>query len=327
MSAAMDLCHLPARAADLIERVGWTQGTERDGKGRVCLTGALRYCDPQPGDWLLAREVFRAKHQAEGWNDADGRTCDEVIELLRSTEITVVELAQTFGPSWETVVNLVHQAATLTAEQLDGLAAARDAAWDAAGAAAGAAAWDAARAATIGAAAGAAARAAATRDLIDQYGFTQEHYDLLTRPWRTVVGPLHPDDADLRVTAEATPMSTLTVLDWPRLLDTPTTRWYLDREAWGAGQCIGTIGCPDPVVAYAEYEVATLPGDSVNDGWHSADPVCAAHLPAIITHATGEPLVAGTVVEVGMDPALLRLTGVDAAVVARFNDGALGVSA
>ena len=188
MSAAMDLCHLPARAADLIERVGWTQGTERDGKGRVCLTGALRYCDPQPGDWLLAREVFRAKYQAEGWNDADGRTCDEVIELLRSTEITVVELAQTFGPSWETVVNLVHQAATLTAEQLDGLAAAGAAARAAAGAAAWAAAW-----------------AAATRDLIDQHGFTQEHYDLLSRPWRTVVGPLHPDDADLRVTAEATP--------------------------------------------------------------------------------------------------------------------------
>jgi len=123
-------------------------------------------------------------------------------------------------------------------------------------------------------------------------------------------------------------MSTLTALDWPRLLNTPDTRWYLDRDSWGAGQCIGTIDCPGPVVAYAEYEVATLPGDSVNDGWHSADPVCAAHLPDLIAHTTGEPLVVGTVVEVGVDPALLRLTGVDPAFVdAKFNKHALGCAA
>jgi len=147
MSAATDdLRFLPAHAADLIDRVGWTQGTERDGAGRVCLTGALRYCDPQPGDWLLAREVFRAKGRAEGWNDASERTCNEVVELLRSTEITDAELAQTFGPSWETVVNLVHTAATITPRQVLDL----DAAW----AAARAAAWAAARAAAWAAARG-----------------------------------------------------------------------------------------------------------------------------------------------------------------------------
>jgi len=171
MSAATDdLRFLPAHAADLIDRVGWTQGTERDDAGRVCLTGALRYCNPQPGDWLLAREVFRAKGRAEGWNDASERTCNEVVELLRSTEITDAELAQTFGPSWETVVQLVHTTATITPEQVLDL----DAAWGAA--------WD-----------------AATRDLIGQHGYTQAHYDTLTRPWREVVGRLHPDDADLRV--------------------------------------------------------------------------------------------------------------------------------
>ncbi len=184
MSAATDdLRFLPAHAADLIDRFGWTQGTVRDGAGRVCLTGALRYCNPQPGDWLIAREVFRAKHRAEGWNDADGRKCSEVVELLRSTEITDAELAQTFGPSWETVVNLVRTAATITPQQVLDLAAA----WGAA--------WDAARGAAWG---------AATRDLIGQHGYTQAHYDTLTRPWREVVGRLHPDDADLRVAAEAT---------------------------------------------------------------------------------------------------------------------------
>ncbi len=240
MSAATnDLRLLPAHAADLIDRVGWTQGTERDDAGRVCLTGALRYCDPQPGDWLIAREIFRAKGRAEGWNDASERTCNEVVELLRSTEITDAELAQTFGPSWETVVNLVHTAATITPLQVLDLTAARDAArgaawdaaWDAAWGAAWAAARDAARAAARDAARAAArdaARAAArdaawdaawgaawdaawdaawgavTRDLIGQHGYTQEHYDTLTRPWREAVGRLHPDDADLRVAAEAT---------------------------------------------------------------------------------------------------------------------------
>jgi len=39
------------------------------------------------------------------------------------------------------------------------------------------------------------ARALVIRDLIGQHGFTQEHYDELTRQWRNVIGPLHPDDA------------------------------------------------------------------------------------------------------------------------------------
>jgi len=120
-------------------------------------------------------------------------------------------------------------------------------------------------------------------------------------------------------------MSTLTVLDWPRLLNTPDTRWYLDRGDWGTGQC--AWACPNPMVAYAEYQVAGLPGDDEQDGWHANNPACTYHLPDLIAHATGEPLVAGTVVEVGVDPALLRLTGVDPTVVARFNDGPIGVAA
>ena len=86
-----------------------------------------------------------------------------------------------------------------------------DATWDAArGAARGAArraaggaaqraagdaaedAWDAARRAARGVA-GDAAEALTVRDLI-----STEHYDTLTRVWREVVGPIHPDDPDLR---------------------------------------------------------------------------------------------------------------------------------
>ena len=89
-----------------------------------------------------------------------------------------------FGPMGEHVVALIDRAARLTRNEASKL----NAAWDAAGAAA----WDAA-----GAAAWAAAGALAVRDLIGQHGFTQEHYDTLTLPWRTTIGRIHPDDAEV----------------------------------------------------------------------------------------------------------------------------------
>ncbi len=52
--------------------------------------------------------------------------------------------------------------------------AARDAAWD-------------------------AAAGLASRDLIGPGGFTQERYDLLTGPWRRVIGKIHAEDADMAV--------------------------------------------------------------------------------------------------------------------------------
>ena len=61
--------------------------------------------------------------------------------------------------------------------------AAREAAWGAAWAAAWAAVWDAVRG---------AARALVVRDLI-----ATEDYNTLTRAWREVIGPIHPDDPDI----------------------------------------------------------------------------------------------------------------------------------
>ena len=89
--------------------------------------------------------------------------------------VAELDPASRFGPQGAHVVALVERAGALTSQ---------DAAWDAAGDAA----W---------AAAGAAAWALVVRDLIGQHGFTQAHYDTLTRPWRTVIGPAHPDDAPL----------------------------------------------------------------------------------------------------------------------------------
>jgi hypothetical protein len=109
------------------------------------------------------------------------------------TSLRVVEELpawQVFGPNGMAVVAVIERARTLTADELDSLTAARDAAWgaarDAAWGAARDAAWDAARGAARDAAWGAARDAALaelTSDLI-----TPEQYAALIGPWRSVVG-------------------------------------------------------------------------------------------------------------------------------------------
>ena len=70
--------------------------------------------------------------------------------------------------------------------------ATREAAWDATQFAVPDAAWVAAWVAAWD-----ATQALVVRDLIGQHGFTQAHYDTLTLPWRTTIGPVHPDDPEV----------------------------------------------------------------------------------------------------------------------------------
>ena len=183
-------------AADKIED-HWIQDIQHDGD-RMCLVGGLKSCGLAPGEWLIARAVARHRDHGEGWNDAEGRTEAEVLDWLRTAEpITPTELAEVFGPQWEQVCALVLRAARLTRGESSALGAARgaargaawDAAWDAAWYAAWYAAWDEAWDAARG-----VAGALVVRDVIGTHGFTQDHYDTLTRPWRTAIGPVHPDD-------------------------------------------------------------------------------------------------------------------------------------
>ena len=203
-------------AAGVLEEHGWTQGKMEAEDGRLCLVGALRRCSPQPGDWILAREVYRRLGHAEHWNDAKGRTAEEVMAWLRSHPVTDADLEDTFGPQWEAIVRLVRQAATLKrnrARELNGTIwsddwhCALDAAWAVArDAAVGAgrdrdANWantrgvvtDAVRTAVergsrAKVAAELAAAALAVADLVGQHGLNQEHIDTLLGPWISAVG-------------------------------------------------------------------------------------------------------------------------------------------
>ncbi len=104
MTITTELTERLRQAAGYIKKDGWTSGTEQDSAGRVCLTGAVRLCSPQPGDAWIIRQVLRKINHAEQWNDTTGRTGDEVAAYLAAFEVTDVLLAETFGPDWLKVV-------------------------------------------------------------------------------------------------------------------------------------------------------------------------------------------------------------------------------
>lgn len=202
------IIHIPVE--QVLDRLGhgnlWTRGwgTPDDSTQPTCLHGAIRFCAPVPGDAQLIEQVGARFGFGTFANDqaADFAAVESLIRA--HADISDDMLADTFGPQWQPIVVLVRRAAILTSAEAKALDAARDAAraatraatraaWDAARAAArdaaGAAAWDAARDAAWD-----AARALVVRDQVGDT-FTQAHYDTLTRPWATVIGPVHPDDA------------------------------------------------------------------------------------------------------------------------------------
>ena len=119
------------------------------------------------------------------------------------------------GPLGEQVAALIDRAARLTGSEMNQLstawAGAVDAAWGISGTVARGAAMDAAADAVrdipmdatadaaMDATTDAAMDAAADADwgLLVRDLISTEHYDTLTRPWRTVIGPIHPDDPDI----------------------------------------------------------------------------------------------------------------------------------
>lgn len=165
---------------------GW--GDWKSPESTTCLHGAIRYCQPVKGDAYLIEQV--GNRYGFGTDDNDAASGWEQIKAKVIPDITDGMLAGTFGPNWEAIVTLVRRAATLTTDEAVRLAAAWAAALDAA--AARGAAGDAARD---------TACSLVVRDLIGKHGFTQAHYDLLTEAWATVIGKVHPDDADRLVTA------------------------------------------------------------------------------------------------------------------------------
>jgi hypothetical protein len=83
-------------AAALTERDGWAQGWMHDPDGRWCQVGAIKGAAAARGmqwNWPLLQAAFNAVADAigvptvelTGWNDAEGRTEQQVLGMLRTT--------------------------------------------------------------------------------------------------------------------------------------------------------------------------------------------------------------------------------------------------
>ena len=87
----MELAEIYSRAADYIEKHGWTQGINESGLGEVCLYGALLHSNTYPSANEALKEldkVLGGRYAASAiWNDTPGRTKEEVIAFLREQAI------------------------------------------------------------------------------------------------------------------------------------------------------------------------------------------------------------------------------------------------
>lgn len=98
LAPAPDLPAVYARAADIIEQLGWTQGTAQQGgigeDGPVCLGYALNLAAGPDVDAVTQNRIavglrlpgvnhFSAIPE---WNDADGRTVADVLATLHRAE-------------------------------------------------------------------------------------------------------------------------------------------------------------------------------------------------------------------------------------------------
>lgn len=110
----------------------------------------------------------------------------EAVKVIREIDAHVA-----LGPQGEHVTAFINRLGRLTEGEADQLDAARTAAWDAVWTASRTAAWIVARS-VVEERADNAVSGLIARDLI-----STEDYDILTRPWRTIIGPIHPDDKEL----------------------------------------------------------------------------------------------------------------------------------
>lgn len=169
------------------------------------LPGALwpmRLCRVEQVEDIIITDAY--KRQSVAWRVVEevdpsirfGPQGPHVAALIaRAREITGDEVEK-FNAARDAARESARDAASKAASKAAGVAG-RESAWIAASESAWVAASKAARVTASDAVWGAvwdAARALVVRDLIGQHGFTQAHYDTFTLPWRTVIGPIHPDE-------------------------------------------------------------------------------------------------------------------------------------
>jgi hypothetical protein len=201
----------PEAPLHVLDEHGWIQGSYGT-DAEVCLHGAIRLCQPIPGDAQIIEQVAHRQGWGTGWNDSDDTTEQMVRDRLAlGIDITDEDLADTFGPQWRAVVSLVRRAAVMTDDEAQRLSVAEPVVWSVARSAAWSAARSVARSAgsrsvarsaagystgyaaghSAGYAAGHSAGYVVTYDLATIDGpYTIAQRDLLLAPWIEVMGPI-----------------------------------------------------------------------------------------------------------------------------------------
>lgn len=124
-------------------------------------------------------------------SDKYGPQTIEIEALIARAKVITDDESRSWYAAWYATQDSSPNAAWDAARDA-ALDAAWDAAWDAARDVADDAAWDAVRSAADYPVRD-AALALLVRDLI-----SEDDYDLLTRPWRQAIGPIHSDDIDIK---------------------------------------------------------------------------------------------------------------------------------
>jgi hypothetical protein len=102
----------------------WIKHKYDDGSRHLCLHGAIRMCDLQPGDAYVIELVADSQGWGPTWNDAYATQWTDIVKRITDgIVITDDMLADTFGPNWASILQLVRNIATVTRQQ------ARDAAY------------------------------------------------------------------------------------------------------------------------------------------------------------------------------------------------------
>jgi hypothetical protein len=76
-------------AADLLRERGWCQNQFMDDDGRICLMSALSIV---PASARVIMMVHLVTNDATAWNDMEGRTKDDVLNLLEGLAARAVSV-------------------------------------------------------------------------------------------------------------------------------------------------------------------------------------------------------------------------------------------
>ncbi len=182
------------------------------GRRKLDIRNVVTSWEAKTPDEILLRTILANKVESL----SIGPSKRSMKKYLRSVEkITDQDFYRAFGPQWPEFVSFYYSTRNVTNEQLKLMEAMRPKKWRGDRWQEGwvisedsyrynewhNAWWATSYVTSTGKSEGFGREVAAAlvaRDRIGEYGYTQKQYDVLTGPWRTIIGPIHAGDVNLK---------------------------------------------------------------------------------------------------------------------------------